>query len=250
MGNKVNNEKIKVMMVQKRRLHASAIDKHRAKNLPQSESLPPAEKKEIEEYSPEDIGAFFPRGPKSRKVSHAKKAVSHTKKDEEHYLSFYAKNHHTEAGYSAKEGFERQADGAVLDLTGDDSESIRKKSKLMKWDAKSKKYVKAGQDPKDKKKMKTESGTWIPASYKSNRYAKWKASSKINHLESDDKDSGGLPENHPALQKARNAMPKHRKGPKMEIKRPEQILKLRKEDDKKKFKNSKRSKKGNKKRKK
>ena len=51
----------------------------------------------------------------------------------------------------------------------------------MRWDAKKKKYVRA--DVNDKKKIKTESGVWIPASYKSNRYAKWKERSKLAQMQ-------------------------------------------------------------------
>ena len=52
---------------------------------------------------------------------------------------------------------------------------------MMRWDAKKKKYVKAEQDGSDstKKKIKTESGVWIPASYKSDRYSKWRERSKL-----------------------------------------------------------------------
>ena len=39
--------------------------------------------------------------------------------------------------------------------------------------------------------------------------------------------------NHPAMKKARNAVPAHKKGPKYEIKRPEQILKKRNEEERK-----------------
>ena len=39
--------------------------------------------------------------------------------------------------------------------------------------------------------------------------------------------------NHPAMKKARNAVPAHKKGPKFEIKRPEQILKKRNAEEKK-----------------
>ena len=45
----------------------------------------------------------------------------------------------------------------------------------------------------------------------------------------------GLPRNHPAMKKARESVPKHKKGPRNEIKRPEQILKQRKLDDKKRY---------------
>ena len=44
------------------------------------------------------------------------------------------------------------------------------------------------------------------------------------------------------------AVPKHKKGPKFELKRPEQILKQRKIQAKNEFKNKKKSKKGGKKR--
>ena len=45
----------------------------------------------------------------------------------------------------------------------------------------------------------------------------------------------GLPRNHPAMKKARESVPKHKKGPRNEIKRPEQILKQRKINDKKRY---------------
>ena len=45
----------------------------------------------------------------------------------------------------------------------------------------------------------------------------------------------GLPRNHPAMKKARESVPKHKKDPRNEIKRPEQILKQRKINDKKRY---------------
>ena len=59
----------------------------------------------------------------------------------------------------------------------------------MRRDAKKKKYVRA--DANDKKKIKTESGVWIPASYKSNRYAKWKERSKLAQMQVCYAHSGG-----------------------------------------------------------
>jgi len=41
------------------------------------------------------------------------------------------------------------------------------------------------QDPKAKK-IRTESGVWIPATYKTNRYNVWKEKSKINESDSAD----------------------------------------------------------------
>merc|ERR1712154_537720 len=167
-----------------------------------------------------------------------------TEKDKENYIGYHPKDHHTEAGYSLMKGFEAQASNAVLDFTGDDDSQMRKKKNMMRWDVKKKKYVKAEQD--DQKKIKTESGVWIPASYKSDRYKKWKQRSRLANMQEQNSpgddmpgnnDRGpnyqGLPRNHPAMKKARESVPKHKKGPRNEIKRPEQILKQRKLDDKK-----------------
>jgi hypothetical protein len=42
-------------------------------------------------------------------------------------------------------GFEAQASGAVLDLTGDDDQAMRSKKNCVKWDVKKRKYVKSDQ---------------------------------------------------------------------------------------------------------
>lgn len=68
-----------------------------------------------------------------------------------------------------------------MDIVGDNVESLRK-GKI--WDRKKKKMVTA---PDSKVgKIKTESGAWIPATYKSNRYSKWLERSKTNNKDSSD----------------------------------------------------------------
>ena len=124
-------------------------------------------------------------------------------------------------------------------MTGDDDTEMRKRKSVTVWDKKSKKYVKV-QD--DKKKIKTESGVYISATYKTNRYNKWKERTKIaqqvNDEDEDDQRGGGrgmkrpntqLPSNHPAMKKANNAVRKN----KNEIQRPEQIMKKRRMEEKK-----------------
>lgn len=44
-------------------------------------------------------------------------------------------------------------------------------------------------DPKAAK-IRTESGKWIPATYKSNRYNEWKEKTKITENENDSDDDG------------------------------------------------------------
>ncbi len=102
------------------------------------------------------------------------------------------------ARYSLMRGFDAEASGAVLDLAGDDDNSLRAKRNVMRWDVKKKKYVKAEADggnggDNNKKRIKTESGVWIPASYKSDRYAKWKERSKLAQMqeEQEQQDEGG-----------------------------------------------------------
>ena len=47
-----------------------------------------------------------------------KKKSNGNVKDEENFIGYQAKDHHTEAGYSMLTGFEAEASKAVLDLTG------------------------------------------------------------------------------------------------------------------------------------
>ena len=109
----------------------------------------------------------------------------------------------------------------------------------------------------DKKKIRTESGVWIPASYKSDRYAKWKERTKLaQHVEEGGDGDGeqqpggkkrqqyqGLPKPPPAMKKAAKAVTFTKKGPRSEIQRPEQILKQREKQEQVRARNERRSKK-------
>merc|ERR1719445_1611941 len=112
-----------------------------------------------------------------------KKKERRVVKDNDNFIGYQSKDHHSEAGYSMLTGFEAEASKAILDLTGDEGSLMRKKKTMMRWDAKKKKYVKSDDNGENKKKIKTESGVWIPASYKSDRYAKWRERSKLNQMQ-------------------------------------------------------------------
>eukprot|EP00096_Caligus_rogercresseyi_P015644 TRINITY_DN8119_c0_g1_i1.p1 TRINITY_DN8119_c0_g1~~TRINITY_DN8119_c0_g1_i1.p1 ORF type:complete len:787 (+),score=227.43 TRINITY_DN8119_c0_g1_i1:263-2362(+) len=260
IGNTAKNTEAMSAIVNKRLKDERAINRFKIKRESEKLELPKETgETSLEQCSREEIISSFDTILESKKVKEIKmwndrkrkvKRERQEKKDEENFIAYQPKDHQTEAGYSLMSGFEAQASNAVLDLTGDDDSSLRKKKSLMRWDKKSKKYVR-DTDSSEKKKIKTESGVWIPASYKSNRYKHWKERSKAavfnedNEEEEDTKGSlkrkgAGLPNSHPAMKKARNAVPKHKKGPRNEIQRPEQILKKRKIDQKKKFKNMKR----------
>ena len=262
-----NKDKIDVMM-EKRKKHAGVIEQNILKMEQQSAELEEeTESKEnletIEKVSEEDIERTFDKIVKESKRKDpraerkAQKAVGDesnyiplgerkTKtprvvRDESNYIPYQPADHHAEAGYSLQTGFNAQVNGAVLDLTGDEDSEIRKKKGAIVWDKKSKKYVKV-QD--DKKRIKTESGVYISATYKTNRYARWKERSKLaqqqESVEEEDQDGSRgtkrpntrLPDSHPAMKKAKLAVRVGRKN-KNEIRRPEQILKTRNEEERK-----------------
>jgi ATP-dependent RNA helicase DDX54/DBP10 len=68
-----------------------------------------------------------------------------------------------------------QARTATFDLTTDEAVAAQKRASLS-WDKKKKKFIKGGGEGADNVKLvKTESGTRLPASYRSGRFEEWKA---------------------------------------------------------------------------
>jgi len=111
-------------------------------------------------------------------------------------------------------------------------------SPLIKRDRKKKKFVQPGADAPKLKKIKTESGNWINASYKSGLYEKWKQRSKIDHQHDTADDDNEEGEGEIAkLQQERNRniehlkrhikQPKMKRAPKRELKTKEEIFKVR-----------------------
>ncbi len=77
----------------------------------------------------------------------------------------------TERAYAVKnkpETFVEQAKYATLDMNGDEVSNGRLKNGI-KWDSKKKKYITTTIGADNKKRIRTESGMSIPASYKSDR---------------------------------------------------------------------------------
>lgn len=84
------------------------------------------------------------------------------------------------------ENFQQTANYAMLDLTGDTDKALRQGHRAkMVWDKKKKRMVGVNTNSKVGK-IKSESGTWIPATYKSGRYKAWVERNKMG----DDNDSG------------------------------------------------------------
>lgn len=75
---------------------------------------------------------------------------------------------------------------------GDSIDMMRTQKRVeKKWDPTKKKYIASN----NKEKMiKSESGQWIPVSYKSNKYEKWQEKSKVKNVEeSDEEDESPKP---------------------------------------------------------
>jgi len=113
------------------------------------------------------------------KWNHRKRRRKKNRKevDKEFFIPYQPPDFKREKGLEIQ-SFERQTNEAVMDLTNDDGTQIRGPTiQKTKWDRKKKKFVTVGQT--DTKKIKTESGQWIQASYKTDVYKKWLNKSKI-----------------------------------------------------------------------
>lgn len=97
------------------------------------------------------------------------------KKDTENFIPYASADKHTEEGLAIN-SFERQAQNAEFSVNDRVQEVVHKPG-LKKWDRIKKKMV-AVQDPRAGK-IRTESGIWIPKTYKTGRYDEWKEKNKI-----------------------------------------------------------------------
>lgn len=110
---------------------------------------------------------------------------------DENYIPYESSDKHTEDGLAIN-SFEQQAQKAEFSLT-DKTEEVKFKPGAKKWDRLRKKMVPVV-DPRAGK-IRTESGIWIPATYKTGRYADWKEKTKIEeqvHKEFEDDDNGKI----------------------------------------------------------
>ncbi|KAG2074614.1 ATP-dependent RNA helicase DBP10 [Suillus decipiens] len=131
---------------------------------------------DVEMADEEDIAAVF----------HVSNKKSNSFRDEEYYMSHYQKDAMTEKGYSLTDGassFAAQAQGAILDLAGDEDTigARQRHQNKLSWDKKKKKFVKGGGIGSDNMKLlRTENGTQLPATYKSGRFDDWKKKARIS----------------------------------------------------------------------
>ncbi|UJR31146.1 hypothetical protein I4U23_018653 [Adineta vaga] len=108
-----------------------------------------------------------------------KKKKNRREVDKEFFIPYQPPDFKRERGLEIQ-SFEHQTNDAVMDLANDDGTQIKGPTiQKTKWDRKKKKFVTVGQTDAKTKKIKTESGQWIQASYKTDVYKKWLNKSKI-----------------------------------------------------------------------
>ncbi|XP_037038329.1 ATP-dependent RNA helicase DDX54 [Bradysia coprophila] len=164
-----------------------------------------------------------------KKVKKIKRSARPPVKDE-NYIPYESSDKHTEDGLAIN-SFEQQAQKAEFSLT-DKAEEVKFKPGAKKWCRIRKKMVPV-QDPRAGK-IRTESGIWIPATYKTGRYADWKEKTKIEeqvHKEFEDDESFTPAATHPSTRwgrhMAKQDLKKRLNNKDKELKNPEQIVRQR-----------------------
>lgn len=226
------------IMKTKRRKHADKIMKHH-KQIQEKAQLS-TDKDETGKENPEsnnadDIDKTFNKIiiPKKRKVNDSggspkkKKRISNI--DHENYIPYKPVDSHTERGL-AVDNFQQNVTQAVLDLTGDTDQALKSGKARMVWDKRRKRMVGVNSNTKVNK-IRSESGAWIPATYKSGRYKSWVESTRANvdNEASDQEDTGNKVINPPRTQWAQHnaKMEQKQKRQWLGLKTPDQILNKR-----------------------
>lgn len=110
--------------------------------------------------------------------------------DSKFYLKYQPDDYVKEKGLELdKNSFNNDIKRATFDIVADDEDHLKRQKHQMVWDRKKKKYIAASQldnDEKKVKKIKTESGAYISASYSSGLYEKWKKKAKVDQRLNDD----------------------------------------------------------------
>ena len=138
----------------------------------------------------EDQDGTFSMAPANSRGSH-----SGTWRDEENFMSYEPRDMNLieDSGYGVRSGsghsaknanFIAAARGAAMDLTKDESVGFFEATRpsQMRWDKKSKKYVKLANDEdgsKGRKLVRSESGQKIAASFRSGRFDAWQKSNRV-----------------------------------------------------------------------
>ncbi|XP_075238579.1 ATP-dependent RNA helicase DDX54 isoform X2 [Lycorma delicatula] len=245
VGQPSTSEVYNVMKIKRNKHNLKILKYHEKVNdkIMETKALSRRPTVSLESCNSDDITSTFSSivTDKKRKMNTIDDSLQPEKKRivrDENYIPYKPVDMHTELGLAVN-NFNQEASKAVLDLTGDTKDALSKKGRArMIWDKKKKKMVGVNNNSKEGK-IKSESGAWIPASFRSGRYDQWVAKTKADADEeseqSDDENSRAKTAQRPTPHTHwghHNA--KMNAKVKSDLKRPEQILKARKMQEKKK----------------
>nr|CAD2169895.1 unnamed protein product [Meloidogyne enterolobii] len=159
------------------------------------------------------------------------------------YVDYLPTDANTESGLSVQNdnnlgGFESMAKRASLELGADDEKGLYMATKGGKnvWDRKRKKFVSAESGQPKIKKIRTEDGGWMPVSYKSGRYERWKQRQNISFQDEEEDGVDGRRERNGRRKSfgknknkgnTNNSTKTSKAKSKMEIRNSDQIIKNR-----------------------
>jgi ATP-dependent RNA helicase DDX54/DBP10 len=102
-----------------------------------------------------------------------KRSADQMEKEKEFAMSYRPADDATEKGYAVHAGeganFTESAHKASMDIVADDEDGLRKRNQL-EWDSKKHKFVKNQVGSDNKRRIRTENGTLVAATFKSDRY--------------------------------------------------------------------------------
>jgi ATP-dependent RNA helicase DDX54/DBP10 len=102
-----------------------------------------------------------------------KRSAEQMEKEKEYAMTYRPTDDATEKGYAVHAGegasFNETAHKASMDIVADDEDGLRKQSQLQ-WDSKKHRFVKDQVGSDNKKRIRTENGTLVAATFKSDRY--------------------------------------------------------------------------------
>ncbi|CAB3987285.1 ATP-dependent RNA helicase DDX54 [Paramuricea clavata] len=221
------------IMKSKRQKHGTVIEKIKqqtSKKQNEENSSETVERNKLEETTIDEIKSVFTTVLDPSRKTRKPRTQGALQFRDESYIPHRAPDHFSEKGLGVS-SFQSQADNAVLDLDADEARSVIRTKNNKRWDRKRKKFV--GNEENAKKRIKTESGRWIPASYKTTIYKDWLDKNMVKNQE----DDGEYRNNPGTFRKGKRGGRKGQKdgrlaGRKSELRNKEQILKQRKQKQK------------------
>ncbi|KAH7729314.1 ATP-dependent RNA helicase DDX54 [Aphelenchoides avenae] len=146
----------------------------------------------------------------------------------EYFVPYMPQDAHTEKALAVdKNNFDLMAKQMSVEISADDDKGLYREQHKKRWDRKAKKFV-SGDDGPAVKKIRTEEGTWLPATYKSGRYESWQKKQKVQFRRDDENGDESRPRFSGKRGRGTGQRPAGRQGVRSELKNKDQIFKERK----------------------